>query len=121
MTIKEFTEKISESGWEEASKELARYDDFTDWEDKKNKDLVESVIDDGSYVDPDDDIKKLVDCILKFHISTYETTDEFLDESFELMDKENLRMFIDWDKLLNALEYDYRVIYGDKGVYVFEM
>lgn len=119
MTIKEFIEKISESGWEEASKELAKYDDLIDWEN--NKDLVESVIDYGSYVDQDDDIKKLVDCILKFHISTYETTDEFLDESFESMDKENLKMFINWDKLLNALEYDYRVIYGDKGVYVFEM
>lgn len=121
MTIKEFTEKISDSGWEEASEELSRYDDLIDWKSKENEDLVESVINYGSYVNQEDEVKKLVDCILKFHISTYETTDEFLDESFELMSKENLKMFIDWDKLLEALEYDYNVIYGDKGVYIFEM
>ena len=36
------------------------------------------------------------------------------------MSKDNLKMFIDWDKLLESLEYDYNVIYGDKGVYIFE-
>ena len=54
MTIKEFTEKISGSGWEEARKELSRYDDLIDWKSKENEDFVESVINYGSYVNQDD-------------------------------------------------------------------
>lgn len=119
MNVKEFRDTIEKEGWEVACSYLSQYDDYTDWE--KSKDLVDSVIC-SDMVDEEEDIKKIVDVILKFHIATYDTIQDFLEDSARNMSIDNLLEFIDWDKLDIALGYDYRVLCSNQGeeVFVFE-
>lgn len=119
MKVEEFKDTIEKEGWEVACSYLSQYDDYTDWE--KSKDLVDSAIS-SDMVDDEDDIKKIVDVILKFHIATYDTIQDFLEDSARRMSIDSLLGFIDWDKLENALGYDYRVLYSDQGeeVFIFE-
>lgn len=118
MKIKEFKKLIEREGWEVACTYLSQYDDYTDW--GRSKSLVDSVIE-SDMVD-DEDIKKIVESILRFHIATYEANQDFLESSARNMSIENLFKYIDWDKLDNSLSYEYRVLYSDQGeeVFVFE-
>ena len=116
MNVKELKDTIEKEGWEVACSYLSQYDDYTDWGGSKN--LVDSVIS-SDMVDDENDIKKIVDVILKFHIATYDTVQDFLEDSARRMNIERLFEFIDWDKLDNSLEYDYRVLYNNQGEEVF--
>ena len=118
MTVREFSKLIEEEGWVVAHRELEKYDDYTDWE--RNEDLVKSVIN-SDLVSKDDDVKEIVDKILRYHIATYTKEQDFLEDSVRNMDIENVMNFIDWNKLEDALDYDYKLLYGECGeVFVFE-
>lgn len=119
MNVKEFRDTIEKEGWTIAYRELERYDDYTDWE--RNEDLVRSVLS-SDLVGNDSDVKEIVNSILRFHIATYANNRDFLEDSARNMSIDKLLEFIDWKKLDNALDYEYRVLYSDQGeeVFVFE-
>ena len=119
MNVKEFKDTIEKEGWEVSCSYLSQYDDYTDWE--KIKDLVDSVIS-SDMVNDEDDIKKIVDIILRLHIATYSTRQDFLEDYAGNMSIDNLLEFIDWDKLDISLDYEYRVLYSNQGeeVFIFE-
>lgn len=119
MKVEEFKDLIEEEGWDIARKELEKYDDLTDW--KGNESLVKAVVYSDMVCD-EDDTKEIVDKILKYHIGTFENESEFLDYYADSLGiNECAKNFIDWKKLMDSLEYEYKVLYGDcGGVFVFE-
>lgn len=120
MKVKEFKDLIDSEGWDTAYKELEKYDDLTDWKDNEN--LVRAIISYSDMVCDDDDTKEIVDKVLKYHIATYKNESDFLDDSARNMGISEVAMnFVDWKKLMDALDYEYNMLYGDNGeVFVFE-